>query len=269
MKRLATIFVLMLGLMATNCNGQQKEGTEVLLETSAGNIRILLYDATPGHRDNFVKNVKDGMYDGVTFHRVIRNFMVQTGDPDTRQGEVKDTTKAAERIASEIKWPQLFHKRGMVGAARDADDENPNRMSDKFQFYIVTGKQCTDEDMSSYETAREQRDVEALYNRKMLDAKDRLDALRKARDSYGLSDALEKLQDEAKWEISENPPIIFDKTMRREYKFKGGAPWLDKEYTVFGEVLEGMQVVETIQKIKTDANDVPIKEVRIVKATVL
>lgn len=268
MKKLSFLFIALLALMATSCNGQQKEGTEVLLETTAGNIRILLYDATPGHRDNFIKNVKEGKYDDVTFHRVIKNFMVQTGDPDTRPGEVKDTTKQAERIPAEIKWPQFYHKRGMVGAARDADDENPERMSDKFQFYIVTGKQCSEEDMSGYETAREQRDVETLYNKKMMQNKDKLDALRKARDTYGLSDALEKLQDEAKWEVSNNPPITFDKNLRRDYKFKGGAPWLDKEYTIFGEVLEGMPVVETIQKLKTDANDVPIKEVRIVKATV-
>lgn len=268
MKKLSLLFIALLGFIATSCNGQKKEGTEVVLETTAGNIRILLYDATPGHRDNFINNVKNGKYDGVTFHRVIKNFMVQTGDPDTRIGEVKDTTKAAERIPAEIKWPALFHKRGMVGAARDADDENPDRMSDKFQFYIVTGKQCTEEDMSGYESARAQRDVEILYNKKMQKNKDKLDALRRARDTYGLSDALEKLQDEAKWEVSDNPPITYDKNMRREYKFKGGAPWLDNEYTIFGEVLEGMPVVETIQKIKTDANDVPIKEVRIVKARI-
>jgi len=269
MKRLSIIIIVLLGLIATSCNGQKKEGTEVLLETTAGNIRILLYDETPGHRDNFVQNVKDGKYDGVIFHRVIKNFMIQTGDPDTRPGEVKDTTKVAERIPAEIHWPKLFHKRGMIGAARDGDDENPKRMSDKFQFYIVTGKQCNDEDMNSYETAREQRDAEILYQKKQIANKDKLEALRRARDTYGLSDALEKLLDEAKWEVSDNPPITFDKKLRREYKYSGGAPWLDNEYTVFGEVLEGMGVVESIQKIKTNANEVPLKEVRIIKASLV
>ena len=269
MKRLTTLIITMLALVAVSCNGQKKEGTEVLLETTAGEIRILLYDTTPGHRDNFIKNVKDGKYDGVTFHRVIKNFIIQTGDPDTRPGEVKDTTKAAERIPAEIHWPQLFHKRGMVGAARDADDENPERMSDKFQFYIVTGKKCSNEDMNEYETAREQRDAELLYKKKQFANKEKLDDLRHARDTYGLSDALEKLLDEAKTEVSDNPPIIYDKNLRREYKFSGGAPWLDNEYTVFGEVLDGMRVVETIQNIRTNANEVPLKEVRIVKASVI
>lgn len=268
MKKLAFLFLSLMALVTTSCNGQQKAGTEVLLETTAGDIRILLYDETPGHRDNFIKNVQDGKYDGVTFHRVINNFMIQTGDPDTRLGEVKDTTKVAERIPSEVKWPALFHKRGMVGAARDADDENPERMSDKFQFYIITGKKCSEDDMDGYEDARAQRDAEILYTKKQIANAEKLNAIRATRDKYKLSDALEKLQDEAKWEISENPPITYSKEMRKVYKLNGGAPWLDNEYTVFGEVLEGMAVVEMIQKIKTDANDVPVKEIRIKKATV-
>lgn len=268
MKKLAFLFLSLMALVTTSCNGQQKAGTEVLLETTAGDIRILLYDETPGHRDNFIKNVQDGKYDGVTFHRVINNFMIQTGDPDTRPGEVKDTTKVAERIPSEVKWPALFHKRGMVGAARDADDENPERMSDKFQFYIITGKKCSEDDMDGYEDARAQRDAEILYTKKQIANAEKLNAIRATRDKYKLSDALEKLQDEAKWEISENPPITYSKEMRKVYKMNGGAPWLDNEYTVFGEVLEGMAVVEMIQKIKTDANDVPVKEIRIKKATV-
>jgi len=268
MKKINILIIFLLGLIATSCNGQQKSGTEVLLETTAGDIRILLFDETPDHRDNFIKNVKEGKYDGVTFHRVIKNFMIQTGDPDTRPGEVKDTTKVAERIPAEIRWPQFFHKRGMVGAARDADDENPDRMSDKFQFYIVTGKRCSDVDLDSYETAREQRDAEILYGKYQIENKEKLDALRHARDTYGLSDALEKLQDKAKMQISENPPIIYNKELRHTYKYQGGAPWLDNEYTVFGEVTEGMAVVEMIQKLKTDANDVPVKEVRIKKAVV-
>lgn len=268
MRKLVALTALLFGLIASSCNGQQKSGTDVVLETTMGDITIRLFDETPGHRDNFVRNVEEGKYDGVTFHRVINNFMIQTGDPDTRPGEVADTTKAPERIDAEVLWPKFFHQRGMIGAARDGDDENPKRMSDKFQFYIVTGKKCTSEDMNGYETAREQRDAQLLYEKKLQEHKEEIEKVRQTRDKFAISDALEKLLDEAKWEVSENPPITFSKELRSIYQRKGGAPWLDNEYTIFAEVVEGMGVVEAIQKLKTDANDKPLKEVRIVKASV-
>lgn len=275
MKKILAILLWASCLMCTGCaaqNGEQE--TEVVLETTAGEIRLKLYNDTPGHRDNFVQNVRDGLYTGVTFHRVIRNFMIQTGDPATRpEGYPVQTTPEGDtitaRIPAEIRWPQHLHTRGMLAAARDGDDENPERKSDKFQFYIVTGKTCTEADMDGFETARAQRDTEALYLRKQQANKERLDALRAARDRDGLSNLLEKLLDEARWEISENPPITYSKEVRKAYRIHGGAPWLDNEYTVFGEVVEGMKVVEAIQRLKTDAHEVPLQEVRITKAYVV
>lgn len=275
MKKIIALICWACCLMCLGCTSSaDKKETEVILETTAGNIRMKLYNDTPGHRDNFIQNVKDGLYTGVTFHRVIRNFMIQTGDPKTRpEGfEVKvdaDGDTIAERIPAEILWPKHFNKRGMLAAARDGDDENPQRMSDKYQFYIVTGKTCSDADMDGYETAREQRDAEALFVRKQQANKDKLDALRAARDTNGLSNLLEKLQDEAKYETSENSPITYPQEIRKAYRVHGGAPWLDNEYTVFGEVTEGMKVVEDIQKIKTNAQDVPLREIRIIKAYVV
>ena len=272
MKNFFVILFWACGMMCMGCTDGGQE-TEVVLETTMGEIRVKLYDDTPGHRDNFVKNVKEGMYTGVTFHRVIRNFMVQTGDPKTRPEGYEvpvppDGDTITERIPAEIVWPKHFNKRGVLAAARDGDEENPDRASDKFQFYIVTGKTCSEADMDGFETAREQRDTEVLYMKKQMANKEKLDALRQARDRDGVSNLLEKLLDEAKWDISENPPIIYPHDLRRSYGIHGGAPWLDNEYTVFGEVVEGMKVVEAIQKIKTNAQDVPLKEVRIVKAYV-
>ena len=274
MKKIIAMFLWACCLVCMGCTGNSEGETEVVLETTAGEIRIKLYNDTPGHRDNFVKNVKEGLYTGVTFHRVIRNFMIQTGDPKTRpQGYsvplTPDGDTITERIHAEILWPQHFNKRGALAAARDGDEENPDRQSDKFQFYIVTGKTCSDADMDEYETARSQRDAELLYQRKQLENKTKLDALRAARDKDGLSNLLEKLLDEARWEVSENPPITYPKEVRRSYAIHGGAPWLDNEYTVFGEVVEGMKVVESIQRLKTDAHDVPLQEVRIVGAHVV
>ena len=123
--------------------------------------------------------------------------------------------------------------------------------------------------MDAYEQARLQRDTEILSRKKQLANKEKLETLRQARDRTGVSNLLEKLLDEAKWEASENPPITDPTDVRRSYGIRGGAPWLDNEYTVFGEVVEGMKVVEAIQKIKTNAQEVPLKEVRIVKAYVV
>lgn len=275
MKKMIAITLWACCLVCLGCTGQNGEKeTEVVFETTLGEIRVKLYNDTPGHRDNFIHNVQEGYYTGVTFHRVIRNFMIQTGDPATRpEGwEVKVNAEGdtiTERIPAEILWPKHLNRRGMLAAARDGDEENPERMSDKYQFYIVTGKTCTDADMDGFETAREQRDAETLYIKKQLENKEKLDALRAARDRDGVSNLLEKLRDEARYEVSENPPITYPNEVRKAYKVHGGAPWLDNEYTVFGEVVEGMKAVEAIQKLKTDAKDVPLQEVRIVKAYVV
>ena len=274
-KKMLFISAWIFSLVCTGCNkGTEGKDTEVVLETTAGDIKVRLYDDTPGHRDNFIKNVKDGMYNGVTFHRVIRNFMIQTGDPCTRPEGYKVKTDEKgdtipETIPAEIVWPTHFNVRGALAAAREGDEDNPKRESDKFQFYIVTGRTCQAEDMDGFETAKMQRDAEILFAKKQLENKDKLDKLRSARDKYGLSDALEKLQDEANYELSENPPITYPAEMRKTYKIRGGAPWLDNEYTVFGEVVEGMKAVEAIQKVKTDGNDKPLQDITIKKAYVV
>lgn len=270
-----SLFFLLSMLLFVSCNGQKREGasTEVVLETTLGDIHIVLFDDTPGHRDNIVKNVKDGKYDGVTFHRVIRNFMIQTGDPATKgtNGVAQASDSAAaktptERIPAEIVYPKYFHQRGFVGAARDGDDENPDRMSDKYQFYIITGKVCSDGDLDGYESAREERDAQILFEKICKQHQKEIDALRAAREQRRLSDKLETLLDEARMKMMENPPLTYTRAQRSAYRSRGGAPWLDGEYTVFGEVVEGMAVVEKIQKIKTNAQDVPLAEVRIKRA---
>ena len=196
------------------------------METSMGNIRLALYNETPLHRDNFIKNVREGVYDGLLFHRVISSFMIQGGDTASRNaapGQQLGDTEESYSIPAEIRYPQLFHKRGALAAAREGDNVNPERRSSATQFYIVYGRRFTDE---------------------MLDkVQERLDGV--------------------KGGVTLTPEV------REVYKQKGGTPHLDGLYTVFGEVLEGMDVVREIQWVETDSNNRPVEDVRIIKATVV
>lgn len=199
---------------------------EVLLETSMGNIRVALSNETPLHRDNFLKNVRAGVYDGVLFHRVISSFMIQAGDTASRHalpGQLLGDTEEAYTIPAEICYPQLFHKRGALAAAREGDSVNPERRSSSLQFYIVYGRRFTDD---------------------MLDqAQERLDRVPGG--------------------------VTLTPEVREAYKQWGGTPHLDGQYTVFGEVVEGLDVVRDIQWVETDENDRPVEDVRIKKAVVV
>ena len=191
-----------------------------------GNIRQALYNETPLHRDNIIKNVREGVYDGLLFHRVISSFMIQGGDTASRNaapGQQLGDTEESYSIPAEIRYPQLFHKRGALAAAREGDNVNPERRSSATQFYIVYGRRFTDE---------------------MLDkVQERLDGVKVG--------------------------VTLTPEVREVYRQKGGTPHLDGLYTVFGEVLEGMDVVREIQWVETDSNNRPVKDVRIIKATVV
>lgn len=264
---LAVIFCTFL-----SCNGQNGEReTEVMLETTAGQIRVKLFNDTPLHRDNFIKNVREGKYDGVFWHRIIRNFMVQTGEQPVQIDTNGDTipNDPANWIPAEIVYPKHFHKRGVLGAAREGDDVNPDKKSDTYQFYIVTGRSYNEDALRELNAAREQQAAERLYAEKVKARQGDLEELRKSRKTRELSNLLEKLHDEAVYDISENPPTPFNNEQYQAYRIYGGAPWLDGEYTVFGEVVEGMKTVQTIERVKVDANNRPLTEVKVLKAYVI
>ena len=273
MKRLITYLLSSFLLICSNVSGQENKGVKVLLQTTYGDIHIRLYDDTPNHRDNFIKNVKDGMYDGVSFHRIIRNFMVQTGNPDTRPGvtekvEPEDTTQMGPSIPAEIKYPEHYHVRGVVAAAREGDDINPQKASSKYQFYIVTGKYMPDSKMDAIDRDKMAWKVEARYKEKMKENEEKINKFREERNLSALQNFLNKLQEQAEEETLEKDGLFFLPDVLRAYRYNGGAPWLDGDYTVFGEVTDGMKVVSKIEKIKTDKEDAPLEEIRIIKAFV-
>lgn len=225
-KQFPLLFIMLSFLVTAPTLAQDSLRHEVLLETSKGSIRVALYNETPLHRDNFIKNVSAGIYDGLLFHRVISNFMIQGGDTASRNaapGQLLGGSAEAYSVPAEIRYPQFFHKRGALAAARQGDIVNPERRSSSTQFYIVYGTCFTD-------------------------------------------DMLDKVQRRLK---ESGRGITLTPEVRDAYMQKGGTPHLDGQYTVFGEVTEGLDVVREIQWCATDANDRPIEDVRIIKATVV
>lgn len=194
---------------------------DVLLETSMGRIRIRLSDSTPLHRDNFLKLVKMGYYENILFHRVIKNFMIQAGDPDSRNapaGKPLGNGGPGYTVPAEFR-PTLFHKKGVIAAARD---NNPEKASSASQFYLTQGKVFTEAGLDSVETYRLKRKIPA--------------------------------------------------DQRQVYTTLGGVPHLDQNYTVFGEVVSGLEVVDAIADVATSKGadrDRPLTDVKILKANLV
>lgn len=203
---------------------QDQEKREVMIETSLGNVRIALYNETPQHRDNFLRLVESGFYNGIAFHRVIYGFMIQVGDPAQRDSTVEAPQVELHKVPAEIVYPQYFHKRGALAAARESDAVNPERMSSASQFYIVYGKRHDDA---------------------MLDKAQR------------------QLDKNTQGQVTLTPEV------RDEYKRVGGTPHLDGQYTVFGEVVEGLNIVKDIDWVQTDDQDRPLEPVRIIRASIV
>lgn len=205
-----------------------RKQTKVLFKTSKGEITVALYDLqTPLHAANFKKLVKQKYFDGVLFHRVIKDFMIQGGDPDSKKaapGQRLGEGGPANTVAPEFRTPEIFHRRGVLAAAREGDDVNPGKESSASQFYIVWGKVFDDE---------------------------------------GLDKIQKRIDERTGGTVKLTPQ------MRETYKTVGGTPHLDGSYTVFGEVLKGMEVVDAIQQSATGKNDRPVEDIRIISARIV
>jgi peptidyl-prolyl cis-trans isomerase B (cyclophilin B) len=194
--------------------------TKVLFKTTFGDITVALYDDTPQHKANFIKLVNDKFYDGVLFHRIIKGFMIQGGDPNSK------TAKAGQRLGDgDVGYtiPAEFvaghyHKRGALAAAREPDQVNPQKASSGCQFYIVDGTVYDNDKMTL---------------------------------------------------IAQRTGKTFSPEQVQAYTTVGGAPWLDGDYTVFGEVIKGMDVVDKIAGQQKDGNDRPLEDIKIISATIL
>ncbi len=254
----------------TNHHMENEKRTLVKLETTMGNITVALYNETPKHRDNFIKLVKEGVYDSTLFHRVIKQFMIQAGDPDSKNAS--DTAMLGSgdvgyTIPAEFN-PKFFHKKGVLAAARQGDDVNPEKASSGCQFYIVTGRKFTEPQLLGMENKINEQREEALFDSLARQHMKEIYKMRKAGDNAGLLELQDTLEAQARELADKEEKIRFTPEQIKAYSTIGGAPHLDGSYTVFGEVTEGMEVVDNIEIAKTNRADRPIENIRILKASI-
>lgn len=258
------------GCSSSSKHGSMEQGTIVRIETNMGDIRVKLYDETSAHRDNMVKLAKEGYYNGILFHRVINHFMIQGGDPDSKNapaGKMLGEGDTGYTLPAEFVYPRYFHKRGVLAAARMGDDVNPEKASSGGQFYIVTGKVFTPEELDEMEAGRNRAMVKEKYDSLVRPHLKEMYRLRKANDIDSLAVLQERLVAEAE-AAAALTPFRFTEEQRKAYTTTGGTPHLDGTYTVFGEVVDGWEVVDKIQRVKTDHADRPLENVVMKRVTV-
>lgn len=268
MQNFISIVLLLAGFIGT-LRSQTLSKETILIETEYGNMKIKLYEETPLHKANFLKLVKEHYFDSLLFHRVINNFMIQGGDHLSKHAKPGDSLGHGDigyLVPAEFN-PALIHKKGRLAAARDGDDVNPRQESSPTQFYIVMGKTRTMEDLKKYEDrinkahytrcareymkTEEGKSLKQTYNRLKNENKT---------DSATLINTTIEARIEA--EHLKTPEYKFNKQQIDTYTTVGGTPHLDGSYTVFGEVTEGLEVIDKIAAVKTDKRDRPLTDIR-------
>ncbi len=233
---------------------------KVKIQTMLGDIVVRLYDETPLHRDNFLKLVKEGYYDGTLFHRVIKDFMIQGGDPDSKgapAGKMLGMGGPEYTIEAEIK-DNLFHKRGALAAARQGDQVNPERRSSGSQFYIAWGQVYSEGQLRQFSKQLRMQRVQEAFNALVAEHRSEIIQLRKDRNRAGLQELQDQLAAEAEKRVG-NAGLSDEQI--QVYSTIGGVPHLDGQYTVFGEVEDGLDIVEMIQGTATGRGDRPVDDI--------
>lgn len=234
----------------------------ISISTPQGNIKVRLYDETPLHRDNFLKLAREGFYNGTLLHRIIENFMIQGGDPESKDAKPKKnlgTGGPGYTLPAEI-VDGLFHKRGALAAARLGDEVNPNRESSGSQFYIVWGQTYSLAKLKQLEKQIVMQREQQVFAQLAAEHREEIMNFRRSRNREGLSDLQERLTTEAKRQVQAKGPVFTDE-MCQVYETIGGTPFLDGQYTVFGEVTEGLDVVERLQQSATSPTDRPLEDI--------
>ena len=272
MRKTVLMLLFTMFIVSESCVGKKSNGDIIIrLETTYGTIKVKLYPETVKHRDNFVKLVNAGYYNGVLFHRVIANFMIQAGDPKSKtaqSGEMLGSGDIGYKLPAEFIYPQYYHKRGALAAAREGDQQNPKKASSGCQFYIVQGKKFTDAQLDSIEGAKmlklEEKMFQEIGQKKLAE----ITLYRKENNQNKLDALSDSILKSVQAQLKAHPVYKFTAQQRNDYKTLGGTPHLDGNYTVFGEVVNGMDVVDKITNATTDDNNRPIENIKVIKATV-
>ncbi|MDA3891389.1 MAG: peptidylprolyl isomerase [Salinivirgaceae bacterium] len=267
------IIVGIISMLSCNANfatkKEKKEKTKfVVIETAYGEMKVMLYNETPLHRDNFIKLAKEGFYDSLLFHRVIKEFMIQGGDPESKGAEpVKRLGSGGPgyKIDAEI-VSGLYHKKGALAAARMGDNVNPKKQSSGSQFYIVQGKTYTKEQIEMMEEKRnapikQKYFYNYLKNPENLALKTMLDSLNQNRAFEALNNEIQSVLTSLEPEMQNLNLLNYSDEQKEAYCTIGGTPHLDNEYTVFGEIIEGLNVVDSIALVKTARGDRPLEDI--------
>jgi len=269
MTKKIAILTMIIGLAGLSFKVNESNDQFVIISTSYGDMKLKLYNETPTHRDNFIKLVKENYFNGTLFHRVIKDFMIQGGDPDSKGASASQNLGMGGpgyTIPAEIDH-RFIHKKGALSAARTGDQTNPTRRSSGSQFYIIQGRKFTDDELDKIEKKIQQAQrvklaLKFLGNDKNANYKKKLDSLYAKKDLKGI---VKLRQEIVALQLKKEKTSIFKYSPKERavYKTIGGSPHLDSHYTVFGEVIKGMDIVDKIANEKTDRRDRPIKDIRI------
>jgi cyclophilin family peptidyl-prolyl cis-trans isomerase len=265
-KKNLVLFFIVLFLVSCSSSKDNKN-TFVLMKTTLGEITLRLYDDTPGHRDNFIKLVKCHVYEGISFHRVIKDFMIQAGDPETKINykKVSNDSLSTYTIPAEFNL-KYFHKKGALAAAREGNDVNPEMRSSGTQFYIVQGTKYSDAELNQAEQ-RINNNLKQVLFLKMI--KEVSDSNRISGTNLNEAQIQEKTSLRMFQTLATKGDYKIPEEQRDTYKNIGGVPRLDRTYTVFGEVVDGLDVVDRIASVKTNESDKPLTDIRIIKMKII
>lgn len=266
MKKLIVLMLVALVGIGISCSNavQKDKDAIVLIKTEFGDVKLKLYSDTPEHKKNFLKLVDEGFYNGLLFHRVIENFMIQGGDPDSKNAEAgKRLGGGSPGYTIPAEFVQgYFHKKGALAAARKGGPTNPEKRSSGSQFYIVQGELFTPGKLDTMETVINGRAKNQLMKEKFSTATEELNQFRNNNDQEGFNVRIAELRAEVDSIYETREPFTFTAEQREAYTSVGGYPSLDGEYTVFGEVIEGLDVIDKIAAVETDQYNRPKSDIK-------